>query len=92
MSGTELMGIIGFFIMLMGTVASIWWRVEGKIGNAKDKADKVGDDLAVHKLHVAEAYAEKSVLKEVRDEILGAVGGVKEDIRHLSDRIDSIHK
>ena len=92
MSGSEIMAVVGFFVMLMGTVSGIWWRIEGKVGTARDKADKTADDLAAYKTHVAEHYASKSGIKEIKEEILGAVGGIRDDVRHLATRIDNMHE
>lgn len=86
------MAVVGFFVMLMGTVSGIWWRIEGKVGTATSKAEKVADDLAAYKTHVAETYASKSGMKEIKDEILGAVSGIRDDVRHLATRIDNMHE
>jgi len=83
---------VAFFLGLLVTVAGVWWRVEGKINVAKDKADEVSSALAAHKLHVAETYSTKSGMKEIRDEILGAVSGIRDDVRHLATRIDTMHE
>lgn len=92
MTANEIMAVVGFFIMLMSTVAGIWWRVEGKIGAATARAEKVADDLAAHKLHIAETYVTKSGMKEIKEEILGAVSGIRDDVRHLATRIDNMHE
>ena len=92
MSGSEIMAVVGFFVMLMGTVSGIWWRIEGKVGSATARADKVADDLAAHKLHAAETFVTKSGLREIKEEILGAVGGIRDDVRHLATRIDNMHE
>jgi prophage DNA circulation protein len=81
-----------FFIGLLATVAGVWWRVEGKINTAKDKADGVSADLAAYKLHVSETYSTKSGMKEIKDEILSAVSGIRDDVRHLGTRIDAMHE
>lgn len=83
---------IGPFVALATLVLGIWWKVEGKITDAKGKGEKVADDLAAYKLHVAESYVTKSGMREIKDEILGAVGGIRDDVRHLGTRIDAMHE
>jgi hypothetical protein len=92
MSGPEIMAAVGFFVTLLGALSGIWWRVEGKISSAAARADKVAADLSAHKLHVAETYTTKSGMREIKEEILGAVSGIRDDVRHLATRIDNMHE
>jgi Na+(H+)/acetate symporter ActP len=98
----QLAAAIVFFFTVMGALAGVWWRIEGKVEQAKSEAvmkateaateaASVRADLAAHKLHVAENYPTKAGIKELRDEILGAIIGIKDDLRHLSSRIDNMH-
>ncbi|MDR7147134.1 hypothetical protein [Rhizobium sp. BE258] len=79
-------------VALLGFVLGIWWKVEGKIDKADSRAEDVERELAAHKLHVAETYTTKSGMKEIKDEILGAVSGIRDDVRHLATRIDGMHE
>lgn len=92
MTGSELMAVVGFFLTISGAGWAVWWRIEGKVNTAREKADKVSDDLAAHKLHIAEVYVTKSGMREIKEEILGAVSGIREDVRHLATRIDNMHE
>lgn len=103
MSGQELMAVISFGIVLIGALATVWFRVEGKISEAKKEASGVAaaanalatltrQELSDHKLHVAEHYITKSGMREVKDEILGAVSGIKDDLGRLNERIDRMHE
>lgn len=83
---------LGPVVALLGLVLTIWWKVENKINDAKAKGDSVERDLAAYKLHVSETYSTKSGMKEIKDEILGAVSGIRDDVRHLATRIDSMHE
>lgn len=90
MTGSEIMAAIGFFVMLFGFISGIWWRVEGKISSARDRADKVGEDLAAYRTHVAEVYVSKQGLRETRDEIMEAIHGVKTAVDGMTVRVDRI--
>jgi ubiquinone biosynthesis protein UbiJ len=90
-------------VALLGLVLSIWWRIENKIGAAKTEASTVASaanalagqtrqELADHKLHVAETYITKAGMRDVKDEILGAVSGIKDDLGRLNERIDRMHE
>jgi hypothetical protein len=90
-------------VALLGLVLSIWWRIENKIGAAKTEASTVAaaanalanlsrQELADHKLHVAETYITKAGMRDIKDEILGAVSGIKDDLGRLNERIDRMHE
>lgn len=85
---TGLVAVVG----LIGAAFGYWRYFESRIGSTRDKSDENARDLAAYKLHVAESYVTKSGMKDIKDEILGAVGGLREDLRHLSSRIDTMHE
>lgn len=87
----ELLKAIGPSVPVVGLLLSIWWRIEGRNNKTSEKAEKVERELAAYKLHVAESYVTKSGMKELKDEILGAVSGIRDDVRHLGSRIDAMH-
>lgn len=92
MNETNWIAYVGPFVALAGLVLTVWWKVESKIIDAKNKADGTDRDLAAYKLHVSETYSTKSGMKEIKDEILGAVSGIRDDVRHLATRIDTMHE
>lgn len=91
MSGAEIMAVGGFILMLIGAVAAFWWRVEGKVAVAETKADNALGKIADLRLHVAEEYTTKTGLREVKDEIMDAIHGVKSAVDHMGGRIDGIY-
>lgn len=101
MTGPELMAVIGFFVMLMGAISGVWWRIEGRVDRAKTEAVQkaaeaateaasVRADLAAHRLHVAEQYVSKQGLRETTDQIMEAIHGVKAAVDHMTARVDRI--
>lgn len=90
MSGAEIMAAVSFFVGLLGFVAGIWWRIEGKVKVAEDKAGKIADDLSLHKLHVAEHYITKQGMREATESIMEAISGVKTAVDHMTLRVDRI--
>lgn len=86
-----LTGLLGL-VTLIGAAFGYWRYFESRVAGAKDRADKVADDLAAHRLHTAETYVTKSGMREIKDEILGAVSGIRDDVRHLATRIDGMHE
>ena len=82
--------LVGFVIMVTGAVSGIWWRIEGKVKGAEDKADKANADLAAHKLHVAEAYATKAGLSEQTAQIMKAIDTVGTKIDRTNERLDNL--
>ncbi|WP_442080257.1 hypothetical protein [Rhizobium johnstonii] len=83
---------IGPLVGLVGLILTIWWKVETKINTASDKADMAARDLYNYKTHAAESYTTKCGTKEIKEEILGAVSGIRDDVRHLATRIDGMHQ
>lgn len=83
MTGAEIMGAVGFFVMLLGALGGIYWRFNDAIG-------KVRDDLADHKLHVAERYVSKEGLREQTAQLMEAIGGVKAAVDGMTMRIDRV--
>jgi len=90
-----------FFVGLLGTVAGVWWRIEGKVDKAKSEAvlkateaaaeaASVRADLAAHRLHVAEHYITKAGMRETTEQIMDAIHGVKQAVDHMTVRVDRI--
>jgi hypothetical protein len=73
--------VVAAVMTLMTFVAGIWWRVEGMIR-------KNTDDLATHKLHVAESYITKAGMRDITDQIMEAIGGLGAQITGMNGRID----
>lgn len=101
MTGTEIMGVVGFFVMLFGAISGVWWRIEGRVDRAKGEAvekasiaareaSEVRGELAAHRLHVAEFYVSKQGLRETKDEIMDAIHGVKAAVDHMVVRVDRV--
>lgn len=90
MTGAEIMAAVSFFVGLLGFVAGIWWRIEGKVRAAEDKAGKVAEDLAGFKLRVAEHYVSKQGLRETTEQILASISGVKDAVDNMTLRVDRI--
>ncbi|MDX1004623.1 hypothetical protein GOE20_27645 [Sinorhizobium medicae] len=83
MTGAEIMYAVGFFVGLFGAIFGVWKYVDGKIG-------RVRDDLALHKLHIAEHYVSKQGLRETTEQIMAAIGGVKDAVDNMTLRVDRI--
>jgi uncharacterized protein YpmB len=103
MTGTELMAVIGFFVMLMGAISGVWWRIEGRVDRAKaeavqkaaeaaTEAASVRADLAAHKLHTAETYVTKAGMQEQTGQIMRAIEGVGNRLDGLNERLDRLYE
>ncbi len=82
--------LVGFIIMVFGAVSGVWWRIESKVKVAEDKADRVAADLAAQKLHTAEHYVSKQGLRETHEQLMAAIGGVKDAVDQMTLRVDRI--
>jgi hypothetical protein len=78
MTGSEIMYAVGFFVGLFGAIFGVWKYVDGKIG-------VVRDDLAAH-----EHYVSKQGLRETTEQLMAAIGGVKDAVDNMTLRVDRI--
>jgi hypothetical protein len=92
---TQLVGGAIFFITVSGALWGIWWRIEGKVSVAEDKAakvqersDKVASDLASFRVHAAETFATKQGMQEQTSQLLRAIEGVGNRIDGMNERLD----
>ncbi|UXT48819.1 hypothetical protein FY136_06010 [Agrobacterium tumefaciens] len=98
---SELMIAVGGFITVFGFIFGLWKYVDAKIGAAKAEAAGAAaaaqalaslarEELAAHRLHVAETYVSKSGLGEQTEQIMGAIGAVKDAVDKMTMRVDRI--
>lgn len=77
--------VVAAVLAVLSFVGGVWWRVEGMIRRNTD-------DLATHRLHVAETYVTKAGLTEQTAQIMAAINGVSGKLDHLTGRIDALYK
>ncbi|HWJ89114.1 MAG TPA: hypothetical protein VNS12_13685 [Pelagibacterium sp.] len=77
--------VVSAVLVLLGAVSGVWWRVEGMIRRNTD-------DLAAHRLHIAEVYVTKAGMTEQTAQIMAAINGVSGKLDHLTGRIDALYK
>lgn len=82
--------LVAFIILVFGAVSGVWWRVEGKVKGAEDKASAAGAELAAHRLHVAETYVTKAGLSEQTSQIMKALDSVGAKIDRTNERLDNL--
>lgn len=95
--------VVAAFIVASGAIAGGFWRIWGLIDQAKKDAvvraeaaialaGVTRDELAAHKLHVAETYTTKAGMAEQTYQIMKAIDGVSGKLDHLNGRIDGLMK
>lgn len=101
MSGSEIMAVVGFFVMLFGFAFGIWKYIDGKITSLRLEAATKAEaayalaamarsDLAEYKTHVAESYVTKQGLGEQTQSLLRAIESLGTRIDSIVERIDNI--
>ena len=69
-------------------------KIEAAKSSIQDDSKKLKDEFQAYKLHVAETYVPNIAMRDMKDEIMGAVKEMKVDIKgdleHLVDRIDRL--
>lgn len=73
--------LIYFALTIAGAVGGAYWRFSSLVGRVKD-------ELAAHKLHVAETYVTKAGLQEQTSQIMHAIDGIGKRIDGISERLD----
>lgn len=101
MTGAELMAVIGFGLAVFGTLFGVWKYLDGKLGAVRAEANAAAssatalaslarEELAAHRLHVAETYITKQGMREATESIMEAISGVKQAVDHMTVRVDRI--
>lgn len=75
--------VVAAVLTVLTFVSGIWWKVDGMIR-------KNTDDLAAHKLHVAETYTTKQSLAEQTQQIMRAIESLGDKIDRMDGRIDGV--
>lgn len=95
MTGAELMAVVLFGLTVFGAGWAVWWRIDGKVSVAEDKAakvqersDRVAADLASFRVHAAETFATKQGMQEQTSQLLRAIEGVGGRIDGVHERLD----
>ncbi len=105
MTYDNLMAVVGFFILVMGSAWGIWWKIDASVkekvkdarddaqdqlNDLQDKIEKTSQELTQHKLHSAESYITKQGLRETTEQIMAAIHGVKSAVDNMTTRVDRI--
>ncbi len=101
MSGQEIAGAVIFFLTVSAALWGIWWRIDGRVKEAKNEATLKAEaaaalattarqELSDHKLHVAETYVSKAGHRESTEQIMAALNNVKTAVDGTNQRIDRL--
>jgi hypothetical protein len=101
MTGAEIMYAVGFFVSLFLAIFGVWKYLDGKLGAVRAEASAQAssatalaslarEELAAHRLHVAETYITKQGMREATESIMEAISGVKQAVDHMTVRVDRI--
>lgn len=99
----QLVGGVGFFVMVSGALWGIWWRIEGEVEKAKTEVSTVASaaaaqaalarqEIAEHRLHCSEVFATKQGMQEQTAQILRSIEGVGNRIDGLHERLDRMYE
>ena len=99
MNWNDIFALGGFVIAVLTVVGTAWWRISVMIKEARSETSAAASaaaalaalarqELAEHRLHSAETYVTRSGLRDVTDQIMEAIGGVKDSVDQMRLRID----
>lgn len=84
---------LGFFIVLLGGLAALWWRVETRISSgareAMQKADRAQEELAAFQLEVTRGYVPHGDLKDVETRMLDRLDGLVKELHGLRQDVQN---
>lgn len=94
-------GLGGFVIAVLGVVGTGWWRMTVMVKDVKaESRQEIAEiramsslalrEVAEHRLHTAEEYLTKSGMREITEQIMGAIGGIGVQIAEMRGRIDRV--
>jgi uncharacterized membrane-anchored protein YhcB (DUF1043 family) len=80
--------------IMVGALFWLWNRIYRVEVDASKEVKGLRDDFQSYKLHVAETYVPNIAMRDMKDEIMGAVKDLKADLKgsldHMGDRIDRL--
>jgi cobalamin biosynthesis protein CbiD len=101
MTGPEIMGVVGFIVMLFGFLFGLWKYVEGHIKTVHSECGAKAEaatalaaltrqELSDYKLRAAETFATKAGMQEQTSQIMRAIESVANRIDGLTERMDRV--
>jgi hypothetical protein len=102
MTGAELIPVVSFIVFLIVTFFGFWKYLDGKLEDERKEtsttvsaahalASLTRQELAEHRLHVAESYVSKAGHREMTEAVMDAIGAVRQSVDGLSMRIDRMN-
>ena len=99
MSAEQIAAAIVFFLTVSGALWAIWWRIDGRVKEAKTEvagqasaaqatATMAREELMAYRTHVAETYVSKQGHREATEQIMEAINAVKTSVDGTNQRID----
>ncbi len=101
MTPEEIMKAVMFFLTVAGFGWGIWWKIDGRVEKVEkaasdrikaveERAGKVAEEIAAHRLHTSEVYATKAGMQEQTAQIMRAIEGVGNRIDGVHERLDRV--
>lgn len=96
---TDTIALMSVILAAAGLLLGVWRTWDNRLTSAKseamvsaDNAMKVAlavkDMLQEHKTYCAQVFVQRDGVREIRDEIMSAVGSLRGELRAMSDRVD----
>lgn len=81
---------IGLVIVIVGAIFVLYFRIEAKFGEAKEKVDLTAKDLGEYKLHVERHFVTGPTLEKTEERLILAVDKLTARIETLVGRIETL--
>jgi hypothetical protein len=81
---------IGLVVVIIGALFVLYFRIEAKFGEAKERADLAAKDLGDYKLHVERHFVTGPALEKTEERLILAVDKLTARIETLVGRIENL--
>jgi len=79
--------IVTLFVLVIGAIATFWWRVEARLSDQDVARALLQRELADYKLFVAQNHVSASALKDAETRLLTAIEKLTATVDKLAERV-----
>ncbi len=81
---------IGLAALIVGAIATAWWRLDMRFDEESDARNKLAMDLANYKTFVAQNHVTSQALRETEDRLIAGFDKVASRLETIVARLDKL--
>ena len=84
--------IIFLFLAVMGAIAGLWWRIEGRL-SAQDRArEYLQKELADYKLYVSQNHVSAAALMQTENRVMNALAKMESQLEEAVRQLNALSR